>query len=122
MNVFRISADRVSYLEEYGVLTVAFVDAAHAGTEPPYLLLSRTLSPSAQDARLGHDLPFIELSDQGKSLYGGISSVDLSLHALRVVLDPRGASQLGVCEIEVVFTDALAHGGLKQALRRVFGE
>ena len=53
-----------------------------------YVLFQRSLKPSEQDLRLGHDQPHVEVSDQSASAYGSFSAVQLSGQQLKVELDP----------------------------------
>lgn len=119
--VARFSAVQIACLEEDGVLTVVFGGAPEGDCDPPYLLLSRTLAPDAHDVKLGQDCSYLELSDQSKSVYGGISSVHLSPREIRVVLDARGKRALALkdAEICVSFAPSAEKDRLEQALRRV---
>jgi len=117
--VAQFSPAQIACLEEDGVLTVAFGSEPVEGSDPPYLLLSRTLSPDAQDVRLGQDCPYLELSDQSKSVYGGIRSVHFSLHFIRVTLDALGEKEIGDTEVCVTFALSNERDRLEEALRRV---
>ena len=53
-----------------------------------YVLFQRSLKPSEQDRRLGHDQPHVEAGDQSASAYGCVSAVQLVGQQLKVQLDP----------------------------------
>ena len=67
-----------------------------------YLLLSRSLQPTEQDKRLGHDSVHTELSDQGFSCYEGIGAVSIFPTLLRFDMNERGAEAMQQTFVEVV--------------------
>jgi len=106
--------------EEEGVLTIGFTDNVDQPSQ--YLLLQRSLTPSDQDKRLGHDRVHIELTDQGYSAYGGIWRVRLASDRLSLFLDEKMAQTLN-CEAELEVTlklDAQEAADLRKHLSRIF--
>lgn len=53
-----------------------------------YILFRRSLRPSEQDCRLGHDQPHVEVNDQSASAYGVVASVQLAGLQLMIDFEP----------------------------------
>lgn len=92
----RIEAQEVYFdpNDEYGAATAAF--NSEAGE---YVLLQRTLEPDSQDLELGMAGVYLEVSDQGASIYDGIASVNLTPARLVVALNEKGAERVGDGEL-----------------------
>ncbi len=102
--------------DENGCGTVGFRSA-----DESYLLLSRALSPTEQDAALCLDGVHLELNDQALSCYEGVQSVSIHSSKISFVLNEQGIRNLKTTAIEVCFE--LSPEGfhqLKHVLRLVF--
>jgi hypothetical protein len=113
-----IAARQISSYEENGVLIVAFGGAEGNAEAGDYLILQRTLEPSADDVRLGMDAVYIEVFDQSRGEYGAPSHAELRSNSLRLVINEDASRQIGASEIEVHFP-AHEHERLSSALARV---
>jgi hypothetical protein len=115
----RISAAQVSCTEQDGALTVALVGEDQGPGGAPYVLLSRMLRPERQAAAANDDRPYLELSDQRWSVYGGIQDAYLSPQLLRLTLDARGAEVLGASQVCVTLQAGNDQRRLERALGRI---
>ena len=82
----------------------SFVTAAFRGADSHYLILSRDLQSTEQDAKLGHDQVYIELDEQIHSTYGGIAFGTLYPERLELALDNSGSGNVGTTTITVDFS------------------
>ena len=116
-----LCAERVSCTEEDGVVMAAFGGPTQGQGEPPYVLLQRTLNPTEQDLEHGMDAPYIEVSSQGRSVYGHVSLVHLAPTALRIDLDLQGARRVRATSVQVNLRTAPEHyAQLARSIRRIF--
>ena len=100
---------------------VGFADDPVDTTE--YLLLGRGFEDDEQSIRLGMATYHVEISGQGASCYGGLSTLDLQPGQLILIFAPEGAARLGCDQARITFDlspDELHN--LKDILRRVFAE
>jgi len=114
----RVSAAQVSCTEQDGALTVALIGEDAGRGSAPYVLLSRTLRCERQAAAPNEDRPYLELSGQKWSVYGGIQEAYLSPQLLRLTLDARGAEVLGASQVCVT----LQAGNDQRRLERALGK
>lgn len=102
--------------DENGCGTVGF-----RSMDESYLLLSRALSPTEQDAALGLDGVHLELNDQALSCYEGVQAVSIHPSKIAFVLNEKGIRNLKFTVIEVCFElPPERFHQLKQVLRLVF--
>lgn len=73
---------------------VGFAD--DPATPGNYLIIQRAHRHDEHDRALGMDCLYLELCDQGRSLYGGLVSVTASKDTLELELNQRGQAALGV--------------------------
>ena len=104
--------------EENGVLVLGFADDKDQPSQ--YLLLQRTLAPSAQDRRLGQDGIHIEINDQSNSAYGGIRRVELKEDRIVLSLGESTARAIGSEENVEVVIDPAKNDDLRDELARLF--
>lgn len=114
-----IEAKQITVSEEEGILTIAFAD--DPGVPARWLILQRTIRPTAQDVRLGQNTVHISTSSNGAGVYGGVSLVSVMPGRLVIAISPEARLQLK-CGPEVILTFAQAtvdYANLVDALRRV---
>lgn len=61
-----------------------------------YLLLQRSHQFDEQDRALGIDKVHVEISDESRSCYGGISEISVSHDGIRFSFDEKAAAALGL--------------------------
>jgi hypothetical protein len=115
----RVTAAQVSCTEQDGALTVALIGEDEGRGGPPYVLLSRTLRPEPQATAPKDERPYLELSHQRWSVYGGIQDAYLSPQLLRLTLDARGAEVLGASQVCVTLKAGTDQRRLERALSRI---
>jgi len=115
----RVSAAQVSCTEQDGALTVALIGEDQGRGGAPYVLLSRRLRPERQVMAPNDDRPYLELSGQRWSVYGGIQDAYLSPQLLRLTLDARGAEVLGASQVCVTLKAGNDQRRLERALGRI---
>ncbi len=93
----RLKAGFVSCSDDGNVVMVGFADQQH--DTKAYILLQRSLHPTAQDRAAGEDDVYIEMDDQLHSAYGGIRSIVLSGDRLTVCLGDKTAALLRAQDI-----------------------
>lgn len=119
MKTVAFAASETSCHEVDGVLMVAFAAIERAGVDAEYLILQRTLEPTAEDQRLGMDGPYLELSDQSRGMYHGARLVELRESSLRIVLHEAASRRFGAEEIEVRLQPGVDQERLSRALQTV---
>ena len=125
----RFLACRSSVDRHDGVLIVALGagpaanDGGDDDAEAPYLMLQKTLAPTAQDASFGMDRPYLEFCGQGWSWYGEIERFELRRGGLVVDMSASAAARMandGVIVVEFdPAIDDTAFNGLRGALAEI---
>lgn len=80
--MLELSASVVSVVEEDDVLDVAFGDDVSSPTH--WLILQRSLRPTVQDARLGHDRAHVSWHNDATGEYADVRVVSLTLDRLEL--------------------------------------
>ncbi len=82
------------------VAMVGFADHQH--DTKAYVLLQRTLRPSADDVRRGWDCLHVTVDDERRSAYGGVQQIVLRGDRVLIDVSPATAKHLGTGETIVV--------------------
>lgn len=67
-----------------------------AGGDGRYLILQRSHEFDEQDRALGMDKVHVQISDESRSCYGGISEISVSHDGIRFFFDEKAAAALGL--------------------------
>lgn len=114
----RMTADRVAYTEEDGVLAVTLSGTGERRETTPYVVLSRRLRPPANTTAEGRG-PCLELSPVRGPLAGSIEDAYLSPQLLRLALDARATEALGSQTLCVTLPAGTDQRLLERALSRI---
>ena len=114
----RVSAARISCVEQAGALTLTLSGDEEGRGPTPYVLLSRPLQPGTQNVEPRCE-PYLELSDGKWSVTGGIQDAYLSPHLLRLTLNARGTEALRANDICVTLETPSEQRRLERALGKV---
>lgn len=79
---------------ENGLYVLGFYGQEGGGGK--YLLLQRSHHFDRQDKALGMDKVHVQLSDESRSCYGGISEISVSHDGIRFSFDEKAAAALGL--------------------------
>lgn len=97
----RLMAACVVCEEQDGNYLLGFADSATDTSK--YVMLQRSVELSEQDRNLGFDQPHIEIDDQSRSQYGGITRAELSDGRLLLLLDDNAKKTLKEESVEVLY-------------------
>ncbi|WP_313459987.1 Imm10 family immunity protein [Stenotrophomonas sp.] len=86
--------------ESDGVLLAGLADDQHETVD--YLLFQKSIDPSAQDLKLGHDQVHVTLNGRTTSCHGGIKCIRLASNELQIQVDASTAEVLGTAQEFVV--------------------
>ena len=89
-----VAASHVAVDAENGLYILGFYERKDGGGK--YLLLQRSHHFDEQDRALGMDKAHVQLSDESRSCYGGISEISVSHDGIRFSFDDKAAAALGL--------------------------
>ncbi|HEX8954919.1 MAG TPA: Imm10 family immunity protein [Burkholderiaceae bacterium] len=115
---YDLEARHVHIEDDGEILTMGFSDDQFAPRK--YVLLQKALKPDEQERKLGLDKIHIEVQDQGRSGYGGVSSIRYSPSRLLIELSEAARKCLDISgNIRIVLpNDTGAVGDMPVALFR----
>lgn len=88
-----------------------------------HVLLSKLVSPTAQDVALGQQGVQIIYGDQSRSAYGGITKLALGNGVADIFLDARSAALVGASHIRITFAvDSPSLEEVRVYLHRLFAD
>jgi len=88
----KLVASHVAVDTENGLYVIGFYEQEDGGGK--YLLLQRANRFDEQDRALGMDKAHVQLSDESRSCYGGISEISVSHDGIRFSFDEKAAIAL----------------------------
>ncbi len=90
----RLRAAQAWVLHDDSFANLAFADSA----EDPaaYIVITRTLTPTAINRRLRMDGVYVEIDDQGSSAYRAATGFALGRSELRIAISPDAYDRLGI--------------------------
>lgn len=112
------ASDVVAGVDDNGVPIVAFSGSVD-GDDFYLLVMGGTGVVDPQDVELGHDTFYIELNDQSRGGYGGVSGIDVSPHTVTFSLTETGRRQLGLQQDMVVIKTALGADQWSELVARI---
>lgn len=84
-----------------GVLVIGFSAGFNEREDQRYFMIQDALEYDRQDMLLGTDTYYIELNNQAKGLYGGVSEMSLQRDLITFILEPAAQDRLAETSIEV---------------------
>jgi hypothetical protein len=78
--------------EEWGRLVL--MAQAEEFEQGPYLMLQRSYEDTAEDIRLGQNVPYIEIGNQGCSWYGHVERIDLFRTGVVLQMDAHARNEM----------------------------
>lgn len=117
---FRI--EKVAAQEEEDFWLLGFADR-EIGTES-YLMLQRSFEFSDDDVACGMDTYYLEINDQGQSMYGGLTQVTLSPSRAEFVFEEAAAEFFGIDNPLVLRFDSSPEEWrrIRETARQVLGD
>lgn len=94
VSIEKINANHVTADSENGLDILAFSEREDG--DGKYLILQRSHHFDEQDRALGMDKAHVQLSDESRSCYGGVSEIAVSHDGIRFSFDEKAAVALGL--------------------------
>lgn len=83
------------------VLVIGFSAGFNEREDQRYFMIQDALEYDRQDIKLGMDTYYIELNNQAKGLYGGVSQMTLERDLITFELEPAAQDRLAETSVEI---------------------